>query len=1286
MPDRSVAAEATTHAVPRPIRQSYITLKDAATRGRLRAWAQPVTYLGLAMLVTIYGFLAFLIVGDRNEATAAAKRQGGNLVRVIDKSYSNFFQAIDSALLFIIKAYQQNPDTFNLVDWAASSSIQNDITFNYIIADASGSVVKATHRHSDLFLKSVIGLNVRDRDYFQHHLKSSSDDLHIGKPIVLAISKTKAIVLSRRMMNADGSFAGIVVALVDPMTLARTVANLDLGRGGTFGLFGLDGVVHSRVVDGVIDAQAIGKQFQSGNGLLTRVANERTGNFWNTPGLFDDVRRMVSYRVLENFPVIATLTATETAIYRHVDKAARIYWSIALLLTLAILFAVRLGVARERKLLAATSDRTRAQEALRQSQERYALVEEAVNDGIWDWNILTDQDYRSPRWNGILGFDDDELGGSGSSFRELIHPDDKARVAEAVRAHLNDGAPYNLEFRLRHKDGSYRWVHSRGKAIRDADNRLVRMVGSMTDISQRKTDEAAAEESRANLARAEAMVHMGHFKYDIATGNYLWSDGLYRLMGMSKDTFRPSFDNTMQLVHPDDRARLQRYRDDVLAGLEMPPVTTRAIKGDGSILHIEIWPAATRGGDGAVTGMFGTSRDVTAHMSAEEAIEQSRDLFARAEALAYLGHYKFEKGSNKVSWSAGTYRIMGKPADYMPTIDGVLELFHPDDRPVLKQYREDIMAGEKPEVLTLRVLKDDGSVAIVETLASPMRAADGSVIGLFGAVQDVTARKQTQALVEESLANLERAERLALLGHFKIDRDTGELTWSEGIFRIFGLSSAEFTPTLRGALELIHPDDRHLLGRYRDEAMAGREVPHATLRAIRSDGRTIEIEYWSTPVRDADGVITGVFGTVQDITLRKRAEAALERANQELEVRVSERTAELANEMKRREEAQMTLAQMQKMEVVGQLTAGIAHDFNNLLAVIGGSLEFVDGAAARGLTAEPELIDAALRATRRGRELVKRLLAFARQSPLRAEATAIDQLVLDTLRLLQRTLGQGIDMVTHLDAKAAIISVDRNQMANALLNLALNARDAMPEGGQLTISTACRPVTSNADKSSSRWPTGEAVCITISDTGLGMPDEVRKRAFEPFFTTKADGLGSGLGLSMVQGFVEQSGGQIEIDSGEGRGTAITIKLPRIVSVSQDDEADAAGGMSASGREKTVLLVEDDPDVRVVTAAQLKQLGYKVHSVANGMEAIDLIASPATIDITLTDIVLPGGLDGVGLIKEAMRARPKMGVLCMSGYDPAQKHRKWLKIQNIIFLEKPFSSSRLAQALADALAH
>ena len=437
-------------------------------------------------------------------------------------------------------------------------------------------------------------------------------------------------------------------------------------------------------------------------------------------------------------------------------------------------------------------------------------------------------------------------------------------------------------------------------------------------------------------------------------------------------------------------------------------------------------------------------------------------------------------------------------------------------------------------------------------------------------------------------------------------------------------------------------------------------------------------------VRDAENRPLRMLGAMTDITERKQIENALAAANRDLEARVAERTSELAREMNRRQQAQTKLAHVQKMEAVGQLTAGIAHDFNNLLAVIKGGLEFVEEAAARGLPADPELIDSATRATRRGAELVQRLLAFSRQAPLEAEPAKIDQLVLDTLRLLQRTLGEEIEIVTRLEATTATVRVDRNQFANALLNLALNARDAMPQGGQLTIATAYQDTRGAVGEAAARW-VGGTVCVTITDTGVGMTEEVRDRVFEPFFTTKPDGLGSGLGLSMVQGFVEQTGGYIEIDSVVGRGTAITIRLPTIDAVGTADDTQTSADWSANGKDKTVLLVEDDPDVRIVTAHRLRKLGYRVHAVASGSEAIDLIESPANIDIALTDIVLPGPIDGVDLVKEAMRARPGIGVLCMSGYDPTQTHRKWLMVQNIEFLQKPFSSTQLAQALEAVLA-
>jgi PAS domain S-box-containing protein len=989
-----------------------------------RALAQPVTYLGVAMLVAIYCTLTYLLISDRQEAAADAARRGGNIVRIIEQSFSHILKSADASLLFLRKSYQLNPSNFDLAAWARDPSISNELTFDFGIADAKGRVIDTS------FSKHTIGDDRSGHEVFRVHADSTADELFISRPMIVKSSGKSAIMLSRRIAASDGVFAGVIVAYLDPGQLAKQIGALDLGPDGTFALVGFDGFMRTRAVSGVIDWESIGKQFPPRAGVLGYAAREKSGTYWNTPGLIGNVSRLVSYRVLESFPLVVLVSISETEVYRRANENARIYWGISLLLTVAIAIAVGFGARREQKLIAATSQMQQAQQALAQSQERYTLVEAAVNDGLWDWNIQTGEAYMSPRWKNILGYADDELPNVASSFFDLLHPDDKAAMTEAVRADLEESKPYpSLDIRLRCKTGDYRWVLSRGKVLRDASNSPVRMLGTITDISERKQAEALVEESRSNLARAETMALLGHFKRDLVSSVGFWSEGHYRIMGKSPESFTP---------------------------------TTKA----------------------------------------------------------------------------------------------VLELVHPDDRPIFEQHRREVIEGVKSLRTTLRWIKDDGQIIYAES--------------------------------------------------------------------------------------------------------------------------------WSAPILASDGRVTGMFGTIQDITARKQAEEGLAQANAELEARVAERTAALAQEMRAREQAQMALAQVQKMEAVGQLTAGIAHDFNNLLAVIGGGLEFVEAAAARGVTAEPELIDAALRATRRGRDLVQRLLSFSRQAPLQAEPTAIDQLVLDTLRLLQRTLGEEIEIVTNLDAMAAAVAVDRNQLVNALLNLALNARDAMPAGGQLTIATVCQPAPSAAEEGSARWPTGEEVCITVSDTGAGMIEAVREHVFEPFFTTKVDGLGSGLGLSMVHGFVQQSGGHIEIDSALGRGTTVSIRLPRIDVVSQAAEPEA--GVSALAKEKTVLLVEDDPDVRIMTAAQLKQLGYKVHAVANGMEAIDVIASPAKIDITLTDIVLPGGLDGVALVKEAMRARPAMGVLCMSGYDPTREHRKWLAVQNIELLEKPFSSSRLAQALDAVLAH
>ena len=329
----------------------------------LRALAQPVTYLGVAMLVFIYCALAYLIIADRKTAYMTAERRAGNLVRVIDQSFSHIFMSVDASLLFLRELYQQNPLNFDLSAWIRDPSVKNALTFQFSLLDAKGRVVHTS------YLKSVIGADRSDREYFRTQLNSTKDELFISEPLILRSSGRTAMILSRRVTAPDGTFVGIVSALVDPSQLAKQVGAIDLGHNGTFGLFNFDGFVLTRVVNGEVDWPNIGRKLAPSSGVLVRAEQAKSGNYWNGPSVIDNVSRLVSYRVLESFPLIAVVAISETEVYLLADENARIYWIIALLLTAAILVAIGIGAKRERRLIEATSQTKQAQEALARSNQ-----------------------------------------------------------------------------------------------------------------------------------------------------------------------------------------------------------------------------------------------------------------------------------------------------------------------------------------------------------------------------------------------------------------------------------------------------------------------------------------------------------------------------------------------------------------------------------------------------------------------------------------------------------------------------------------------------------------------------------------------------------------------------------------------------------------------------------------------------------------------------------------------------------------------------------------------------
>ena len=408
---------------------------------------------------------------------------------------------------------------------------------------------------------------------------------------------------------------------------------------------------------------------------------------------------------------------------------------------------------------------------------------------------------------------------------------------------------------------------------------------------------------------------------------------------------------------------------------------------------------------------------------------------------------------------------------------------------------------------------------------------------------------------------------------------------------------------------------------------------------------------------------------------RRRAEDALRQINETLEQRVEAEVAE-------RRQAEDALRQAQKMEAVGQLTGGVAHDFNNLLLVIMGNLELL-GRALDGDDRLSRLVATAHKGATRGAQLTSQLLAFARRQTLRPERRMINEMIREFDVLTTRMLGESVAVEFVLDAAAGACEVDPAQFGSAVLNLVVNARDAMPDGGTLTVRSGNLALDARSAARHADARTGNYVVVEVADTGAGMPPEVVERATEPFFTTKETGKGTGLGLSQVYGFVRQSGGFLTIESAPGSGTKIGIHLPEVVVGSATPDASFAS-RTGSG---VILVVEDDADVRELVAMQLEDLGYRSIIAGSGPEALAILAAPdpPSIDLLLTDVVMPGGMNGVELAHEARRLCPELKALLTSGYTAGHvQGASEAEASDLALLSKPYQQADLARAIQEAL--
>jgi signal transduction histidine kinase len=430
-----------------------------------------------------------------------------------------------------------------------------------------------------------------------------------------------------------------------------------------------------------------------------------------------------------------------------------------------------------------------------------------------------------------------------------------------------------------------------------------------------------------------------------------------------------------------------------------------------------------------------------------------------------------------------------------------------------------------------------------------------------------------------------------------------------------------------------------------------------------------------------------LIGLPRLLTISTRVQLQQAYAALEEEVRQRRKAEAMVRRFQEMEATEAQVRQAQKMEAIGQLTGGVAHDFNNILTVITGSIEMLsDGVKDQPLLTQiASMIGAA---AARGADLTQRLLAFARQQPLRPRSTDINALVVDVAGLLRPTLGGQIEIESMLAHDAAPALIDPSQLSTAILNLALNARDAMPDGGKLTLETKNVVLDANYASMNSDVQPGNYVMIAVSDTGEGIPSALLDKVFEPFFTTKGLGKGSGLGLSMVYGFVKQSNGHIKIYSEHGHGTTVKLYLPQ-ADGTPDGDADRPfaepGILETEHGDEAILIVEDDVLVRDYVVAQIERLGYRTLAAGDAAEALAIIDSSEPIDLLFTDVIMPGGMNGRQLATEAQKRRPGLKVLYTSGYtENAIVHHGRLDA-GVMLLPKPYLSSDLARGIRTALA-
>lgn len=894
-----------------------------------------------------------------------------------------------------------------------------------------------------------------------------------------------------------------------------------------------------------------------------------------------------------------------------------------------------------------TTPRIRAEQAVRESEARFRNMADHAPVMMWVTDPSGYCTYLNRAWYDFTGQTPQEAEGYG--WLEATHPDDRDEAERAFREANAARAPFRVEYRLRGADGRYRWALDTAAPRFGDDGSYLGYVGSVIDIDERRMAEERQRDSEARLRRrTDALPTFVWFAEPNGELNY-FNQRWYDYTGQTETQALPN--GWTDRLHPDDVAATAEHWAEARANGTTYEMEVRYRRHDDAYRWFVARAEPIRDATGAITTWVGSSIDIHDRKETETALRASEAQFRlMADAVPQIIWITDAEGRTEFfnkHWSDYT----GSEYHHTTAAAVAAEHIHPEDAAVTMTAFDQARQTGTTFLVEHRIRSAAGDYRWFLVRGEPYRdPLTKEIVRWFGASVDIHDRKLAEAVVRKLNETLEAqvaarsAERDRL---WNLSQDMLARADYSGMMsavspawgQVLGWGEQELLT--RGYATFMHPDDAPPTLAAIQRMQETRLPTRFENRIATAEGTWKAIEWTVTP--EPDGVNFIAVG--RDLSHAKAREAELQAA-------------------------QEALRQSQKMEAMGSLTGGVAHDFNNLLTPIIGSLDML---VRKGVGSERErrLIDGALQSAERAKTLVQRLLAFARRQPLQPAAVDLVTLVGEMAGLVESTVGPNIDVRVQLAPDLPPAVADANQLEMALLNLAVNARDAMPQGGQLTIA---------ADRKSVRvahaagLKPGHYVRLSVRDTGAGMDAATLTRAVEPFFSTKGIGKGTGLGLSMVHGLTAQLGGGLTIDSEPGAGTDVTLWLPISALPVQEQEQSSERAERPVGR-GLALLVDDEALVRMSTADMLNDLGFEVVEVGSAEEALALLRSGTVPELLITDHLMPG-MSGADLAREARLMHPSLPVLIVSGYADAEGIAS-----DLPRLTKPFRSADLAASLS-----